>query len=678
MGRPFFRSDGEAIARGHLFMEGEEAMTNQSQVTRPEASTTSSRPPGAPAPGTTSANKLKREAAGEGFEAQEARLAPQPAPLTGAQVDDALRFNRKNSGKPDFVAGVQSYFGVAATGTFDPATVIAVAGYQGEQSLKVDGKVGKETRGALQADGVEQKKVGSAPAKNEAKPIGAPGAGGAETTPVVKGPATPAEVKTPETTPVAVEEKTATKNQEKVAAKADGETQVASGGAPPTSFGEGTTLSIAAFASWAEGAATQTEEGLARLAAMDPADAAAKTLSESLMQGAAALKMAGDALRSRAVQLINDASLLKRPEAQPTLPDRSELLAFSSTIRRLGKAGGAMNGAVAVCLDAVLAIQQGASVLSARATWAQKPREAEGATELEAQKKAKDDPLNAIFRDSGFAGRITTTKNSKNEDKVADWCGMFVGASLFRGGGLDEELRKGMLHTSNVLDYFQYQQVANAGRVPRSIWADGEWHDMKTYHGVRGSTRQWQSRAVVTEAMEGGGALDVRPGDVVLIDHSGKSKTPQHITMVESYDPSTHQLVTIEGNTGGVRAGDDGKVGDAGDGYHKTNATGRDGSGLHTRDMTNMSAGSRETHAEAHAANMERYKNTPNDKKAKSKDKAYRGGSGITVFGIGRPSAVDFEEHEYATKAVPEALKRTSPAEMDKKAKAKVEVQSAK
>ena len=617
-------------------------MTSQNQLTRRESP--SAAPTTTPEPTSTATGDLVRGAADQGFEAQEAMLRPDAASaLNAGRLDEALRYNRKSGGKPTFVTQVQSFIGVAATGKYDAPTVQAVAGYQGPAGLTVDGKVGPETRAKLVSEGVTAPQAAPRPEPQIEPQTEAGG------TPELAEPAP-----TVEEAPAA----------ETTVAPDTGEVAEVSTTAPPLSFGEGTTLSIAALVTWAQAAATTTDAGLAQLAAMDPSDATAQSLSASLTREAAALEAAGDALRTRAIQLINDASLLRRPAAQPTLPTRPELLALGDALRRIGRAGGAMSGATAVCLDAVLAIQQGASVLSARATWGQAPREARGGTEIAAQRAAADDPLNAIFRDSGFASRIATTTNSEGEEKIHDWCGMFVGSSLFRGGGLDEELRAGMLHTSNVLDYFQYMQKANAARAPKSIWAEGQWHDLRTYHGGRGSVRQWQSRATVTSVMEGGGPLDVRPGDVVLVDHRGNSAAPQHITMVESYDPSTHQLVTIEGNTSGIRPASDGQVGDAGDGYHEVNATGRDGSGLHTRDMTNMSAGSRATHADAHAANMERHRNTPQG--------AYRGSKGTTVFGIGRPSAVDFEEHEYATKVVPEALKHISPAEMDRAARARV------
>ena len=51
-------------------------------------------------------------------------------------------------------------------------------------------------------------------------------------------------------------------------------------------------------------------------------------------------------------------------------------------------------------------------------------------------------------------------------------------------------------------------------------------------------------------AIEGGGALDIRAGDLVLIDHSG-SGAADHIVMVHSFDMTTNTLFTIGGNDGG-------------------------------------------------------------------------------------------------------------------------------
>ena len=78
------------------------------------------------------------------------------------------------------------------------------------------------------------------------------------------------------------------------------------------------------------------------------------------------------------------------------------------------------------------------------------------------------------------------------------------------------------------------------------IYAEDAWHDLQAYHTARGSLRTWINAA----AIEGGGALDIRAGDIVLIDHSG-SGSADHIVMVHSFDMTTNTLFTIGGNDGG-------------------------------------------------------------------------------------------------------------------------------
>ena len=72
--------------------------------------------------------------------------------------------------------------------------------------------------------------------------------------------------------------------------------------------------------------------------------------------------------------------------------------------------------------------------------------------------------------------------------------------------------------------------------------------------------------------------------------------------------------------------------------------------------MTNISAAARTKNPEQHAANLAADRAGP--------DGSYTGTKGSTVFGIGRPSVVDFEEHSYATRAVPEDMRSLSPDEM--------------
>jgi len=190
-----------------------------------------------------------------------------------------------------------------------------------------------------------------------------------------------------------------------------------------------------------------------------------------------------------------------------------------------------------------------------------------------------------------------------------DWCGIFV-AAHYASAGMDSDLRAGFYHTDNVINFFTYNP--DGRRVHASI-RDGEvWRGVRDYHQTRGSLRRWTDAATIRSALAGGnyGALDIRPGDVVLIDHTNNGSA-DHITMVQSYDSSTGMLTTIEGNAAGtVVAGQDeaGNVSST-----RRIDTSREGTGVTTnaRDLSDE-------------------------------------GARLKLYGIGRPSAVDFEAHEYS------------------------------
>lgn len=614
---------------------------------------------------------LKRQAAAAGdVTAQEDALKPGGGLLTPGKVDDALAYNGKRAkGQGEgWIKGLQNLVGAPPSGAYDEPTVQGVAGRQDDGGLRVDGKVGPKT----EKDFVAQIAVVAAPdATGDAKQA----AGTNAKAPVPEGVA-PVDAKAADAkatdTPTTEPPKPAAKDEDKAAAEAappDVQALIArlDGALMPITSQDKDKLSLGSLPSWTDGRAKVLAEALAVFATLPAgADKTAlgKALGDAAAFAAAMLSRLGKAVRDHAIQLVNDASVLKDPAKQPTLPSRADVGTYQAALRALGGAAAnttlaasGLQDAVTVAQDGALAIFQGLSVLSARATWKKGVVEP-GAAGIAAANKDPDNALKGIFNDAdwGDISAVTVKKDDGTESKkVADWCGMFVGASLYRGGGLDEELRKGFLHTSNVLDFFNYTQKVNAARAPRSVWADGEWHDLKTYHASRGAPRMWTGRAAVTATMEGDGALDVRPGDVVLIDHWGNRKAPQHITMVESYDPKTKILATIEGNTSGIQA-PDGKVTDAEGGEHWKAHRGPDGSGVNTRDMTNMSKASRAANKEQHEANKAADAAGPRG--------SYTGKKGSTVFGIGRPSVCDFEEHSYATAAVPADMKKISPEEM--------------
>ena len=171
--------------------------------------------------------------------------------------------------------------------------------------------------------------------------------------------------------------------------------------------------------------------------------------------------------------------------------------------------------------------------------------------------------LEAVFRADGQLDHPTGVHHQAAQangmDDSFDWCGFFT-SNNFMQSDLDGDLRAGFFHVTNVQDYFNYRYAFGPSpqdsRVKKWIYADGQWNDLHEYHIGRSSERHW----ITARDIQAGGNLDIRSGDVVLIDvphpvtpaHPGPdSPGPDHIVMVQSYDPITHMLFTIGGNDGG-------------------------------------------------------------------------------------------------------------------------------
>jgi hypothetical protein len=211
------------------------------------------------------------------------------------------------------------------------------------------------------------------------------------------------------------------------------------------------------------------------------------------------------------------------------------------------------------------------------------------------------------------------------------WCGMFT-VDHYRHSGMDSELKSGFLHVDNVHDYFTYNHNRNAVRVPRWIWADHAWHDLHDYHRLRGSERTWLQGS----AIGAGGQLDIRPGDTALID-VGRDGTANHIVKVSSYDPATSTLLTIGGNDAGFIV--DPNPGKPATGDEKR-AEAEAGGNLKKGGWAGGAAG-------GHVGESVQHVQADGRKPS-------------AIFGIGRPSLVDFEDHRYDhsgnTRKAPAAL----------------------
>ena len=170
-----------------------------------------------------------------------------------------------------------------------------------------------------------------------------------------------------------------------------------------------------------------------------------------------------------------------------------------------------------------------------------------------------------------------------------DWCGFFA-MENYMHSNLDSDLKRGFFHVTNVEHYFTYHYAFGPlqdTRVMKWIYAEDEWHDLRDYHTGRGSVRTWIDAAEIVA----GGTLDIRPGDIVLIDNS-RDAAADHIVMVHSYDMATNTLHTIGGNDGGYEVdtgtdaqGAEGESGEAGQARAIEAATGqplRSAGGGHT------------------------------------------------------------------------------------------------
>ena len=195
------------------------------------------------------------------------------------------------------------------------------------------------------------------------------------------------------------------------------------------------------------------------------------------------------------------------------------------------------------------------------------------------------------------------------------WCGFFA-QDEYRKSRLDSDFEKAFFHTRNVEDLFTYSaSPINIGRTPRWIYESGRWQSVREYHESRGALRMWQNHA----ALAAGGALDIRPGDMVLFDWQADGEA-DHIATVASYDPTTSTLITIGGNDSGYVLDTAGTY----DASHDAPAqTGGAAIGQPLRPGTQLPG-----QAGGHVGVGVRV-------------------IGAQLHGIGRPSLVDFEDHVY-------------------------------
>jgi hypothetical protein len=360
----------------------------------------------------------------------------------------------------------------------------------------------------------------------------------------------------------------------------------------------------------------------------------------------------GERIRDHVVSAMNTSSVIDHGRADnPALGTLDQAKAFREQVSAFHAAAPTpeLRQAAEACQDAALALLQARSVAEARETWRAGSVQTNTVAEVKDPRRARNE-MDDVFADAAFSDRQSVkqvmtwvtqpdgTKTQVEIEVVDDWCGMFAAANMFRGAALDKELRAAFSHTDNVNDFFQYTADVNASRTPLSVFADGRWWSVKEYHATRGALRKW----VVGPAA----AADIRPGDIALIRHRGVKMgdgIANHIVMVESYDAATGKLVSIEGNVSeGVRPDGEGAAQRTADGRLKSSSESPTSTVVEVRDM-----------------NEEKVL-TP----GAAADGAYQERGHRTVYAIGRPSLVDFEDHEYAEQLVDARFRGMSPAEI--------------
>lgn len=246
--------------------------------------------------------------------------------------------------------------------------------------------------------------------------------------------------------------------------------------------------------------------------------------------------------------------------------------------------------------------------------------------------------------DDKEAQRDRYHKESGGAGEDDDWCGMFVDAQ-YRAAGMSGALNMVFNSTVRAIDFFTYGGQFSS--TPMTIVPHGQGQPVavRAYHEERGALRSWLERGAVGD--------DLRPGDVVILEWlvandkndslDGLANRTDHVAIVRSYTPGSGArpglLVTIDGNAYGTRkpgpatpafdGKDMGALGEATDSDVTTNAyQAGAGEGRDTRAPQN----------EGRAFNRDA---AVPDRNAVA--------SGMTIFGRGRPSAIDFEtDHVYS------------------------------
>ncbi len=160
--------------------------------------------------------------------------------------------------------------------------------------------------------------------------------------------------------------------------------------------------------------------------------------------------------------------------------------------------------------------------------------------------------LDVIFHAAGW-GHVPAGV----DDKVPDWCGMAVVAWFLRAG-LNPAFNTSFLHCLNVEAFFTYgsRKNVNPNRLDTEVLLGAEWTPIGAWHRRDGKPRRWLGFGAATNPLAIDDVLErdlFAPGDVLLIDWSGRRTEADHVAMVRAWDGQV--LSTFEGNRTGLGPG---------------------------------------------------------------------------------------------------------------------------
>lgn len=243
-----------------------------------------------------------------------------------------------------------------------------------------------------------------------------------------------------------------------------------------------------------------------------------------------------------------------------------------------------------------------------------------------------------------------------NED---NWCGAFLGQKY--KDGLSEKFKTMFGGVGGMQNFFTYQGM------PKILDDDGKPISVQDYHKKNGSERQWIKSTVIKDSKDKNTDMDIRPGDIVLLDYKGGDNA-DHIQMVLGWDPEKRKLFTIDGNGGGYTIKKSSSTGNEKNedekikevekftGYDLGKGPGSGHIGVGVKDLNDM------------ADPSDIKKRFPSYKYGKCQDNVYKKGhkdecdelykklygerkeKEWIIVGIGRPSIEDFKIHTYSNK----------------------------